>query len=156
MSLESFMQSADEMGHRAVQAMGGWLDRMTEKLRGWDPQGGANAFSAVASAVKEKATSFISKSDSPEVAPPTQKVGRSAEIASQLTLGKDSTSIAMAPEKEVSLTQEQRMAAAMTQFKFGAPSYAPHNDNGMDLGNLSAPSFGTGYAIKQQQGQGLA
>ncbi len=142
-------------GNFVINTCGGWLDKLTQSIKDWDPQGGKNAFGAVFSAAKERLNAFTSPAATLEVAPPSVKLGRSAMHVPELNLARDSTSIGIsAPQQELSM--EQRMADAMTKFKYGAPSHTSyHNDNDR-LGELAAPSFsGVSFAKAQSQSQGL-
>jgi hypothetical protein len=157
----------DEIGHQTLETvgkgienviagLGGWLDRITEKIKGWDPQAGKSAFAGLAEGMKEK----FGKGNSQDIAvtPDTQKVGRSAEHAQHRSQEKDVTSVAIGHSKEKDESHDPNkksdMQIALEKFKLtNDVKISAVNDN-MELGNLSAPSVPT-MAKQQQQGIGI-
>jgi hypothetical protein len=147
------MEGAQQMGDAAIAKMGEFLDNLFGKLRNMEPSG-KNMFAAAAEGMKEKFSKGNSQSQ--EVAPPTEKVGRSAELVQQRSQSKDVTAVSIGHEKEKaeSPDKESDMTKALKQFKLtNDVKIAPVNDN-MELGNLSAPSVPI-MAQQQQKGIGI-
>jgi hypothetical protein len=155
----------DEIGHQALETVGrgidnaiagigGWLDNLTGKLRNMEASG-KNMFAAGLEGVKEKFGK--GHSQEAEVAPPTQKVGRSAEHVQERSQAKDSTSIAMGHTREKDESPDPNkksdMQIALEKYKLiNDVKIAAVNDNDV-LGNLSSPTFSV--AKQQQQGIGI-